>query len=148
VRETLNPPEIVEVFTEEWSRACQERLNQRDAYRTAAADWTDAVVLWMSADAAHGIPEDRGVYLDLHRGQCRGTRAAIARDRDQAPIVLQADAGAWRQLLEGGLDPVTAVMRGMLTLERGSLMMLAKYAAAAREMLAAAAAAGGRFPTA
>jgi len=138
----------VEVFTEEWSRACQRRLNERPGYRAAAADWTDPVVLWMSADPAQGIPEDRAVYLDLYRGECRATREASAEDRDRAPIVFHAGAAAWRQLLEGGMDPVTAVARGLLRLERGSLLMLARYAAAAREMLAAAASAGGCFPAA
>jgi putative sterol carrier protein len=138
----------VEAFTEEWSRLCCERLNARESYREAAADWEDAVVLAMAADAAHGIPDDRAVYLDLRHGQCRGTRAASSEDRASAPIVLHAPAGAWRQMLEGGMDPVTAVMQGKLRLERGSLFVLARYAAAAREMLAAAAEVGGTFPRA
>jgi putative sterol carrier protein len=136
----------VEVFTEEWSRACAERLNQRASYRAAAAEWTDPVVLSMAADPAHGVMEDRAVFLDLHRGQCRGTRLATAHDLATAPLVFRAEAGAWRQILEGRLDPVTAVMQGRLRLERGSVFGLAKYAAAAREMLAAAGEAGGSFP--
>jgi putative sterol carrier protein len=136
----------LEVFTEEWSRRCCERLNERPAYRQAAADWTDAVVLSMAADPAHGIAEDRAVYLDLAHGECRGTRVASAEDRSSAPIVLRADAAAWRQMLEGGQDPVSMVVQGRLKLERGSLFVLARYAAAAREMLSAAAEAGGVFP--
>jgi putative sterol carrier protein len=135
-----------EVFTEEWSRRCCERLNASERYQQAAADWTDAVVLAMTADPSHGIPHDRAVYLDLHQGRCRGTRAATAEDEATVPILLRAEAGAWRQLLEGGMDPVTAVIQGKLKLERGSLFVLAKYAAAAREMLAAASQAGGTFP--
>jgi putative sterol carrier protein len=138
----------LEVFTEEWSRRCCERLNQRPAYRQAAAGWTDAVVLSMAADPAHGIPGDRAVYLDLAHGECRGTRLATAQDLATAPIVLRADAAAWRSMLEGGLDPVALVVQGRLKLERGSLFVLARYAAAAREMLAAAADAGGAFPPA
>jgi putative sterol carrier protein len=137
-----------EVFTAEWSRRCCERLNARPAYRTAAADWTDAVVLSMAADPALGIPEDRAVYLDLYHGECRGTRLASGEDLATAPIVLRADASAWRRMLEERLDPVTLVMQGKLRLERGSLFVLARYAAAAREMLAAAAEAGGVFPAA
>ena len=137
-----------EVFTEEWSRLCCERLNARANYRVAAAEWTDAVVLCMAADPAHGIHADRAVYLDLHRGECRGTRAASEVDLTSAPIVLRAPAAAWRLMLETGADPVTMVMQGRLRLERGSLFVLARYAAAAREMLAAAAEAGGVFPEA
>lgn len=135
-----------EVFTEAWSRACCARLNHRESYRQAAAGWTDAVVLCMTADPGLGIAADRAVYLDLYRGRCRGTRMATAAERAAAPIVFSAPPAAWREMLAGGLDPVTAVMRGQLRLERGSLLMLSRYAGAAREMLAAAAAAGGVFP--
>ncbi|HEX8361221.1 MAG TPA: hypothetical protein VF613_13995 [Longimicrobium sp.] len=135
-----------EVFTEEWSRACCQALNRRPAYAAVAADWRDAVVLVMGADASLGIAEERAVFLDLYEGACRGTRLATAEDRASAPFVLRAEAAGWRRLLDGATDPVSAVMRGELRLERGSLMTLAKYASAAREMVAAAADAGGTFP--
>ena len=135
-----------EVFTEEWSRACCLALNERPNYAAVAAEWRDAVVLVMGADPALGIAEDRAVYLDLWEGACRGTRAATADDRATAPFVLRAGASTWRRLLDGGTDPVSAVMRGELKLERGSLMTLAKYSGAAREMVAAAVQAGGTFP--
>jgi putative sterol carrier protein len=135
-----------EVFTEEWSRACCRALNARPNYAAAAADWRDAVVLVMGADPALGIPTERAVFLDLYEGACRGTRLATAADRASAPFVLRAGAATWRRLLDGGTDPVSAVMRGELKLERGSLMTMAKYAGAAREMVAAAAEAGGTFP--
>jgi putative sterol carrier protein len=135
-----------EVFTEEWSRACCQALNGRAAYAAVAADWRDAVVLVMGADASLGIAEERAVFLDLYEGACRGTRLATAQDRATAPFVLRAEAHTWRGLLTGGTEPVSAVLRGELRLERGSLMTMAKYASAAREMVAAAADAGGTFP--
>ncbi len=135
-----------EVFTEEWSRACCQALNRRPAYAAVAADWRDSVVLVMGADASLGIAEERAVFLDLYEGACRGTRLATAEDLATAPFVLRAEAAGWRRLLDGATDPVSAVMRGELRLERGGLMKLAKYASAAREMLAAAADAGGTFP--
>ena len=135
-----------EVFTEEWSRACCRALNGRAAYAAVAADWRDAVVLVMGADASLGIREERAVFLDLYEGACRGTRLATAEDRAAAPFVLRAEAATWRRLLSGRLEPISAVLGGELRLERGSLMAMARYASAAREMLAAAAEAGGTFP--
>jgi putative sterol carrier protein len=135
-----------EVFTAEWSRACCQALNERPNYASVAADWRDAVVLVMGADPALGIHDDRAVFLDLYEGACRGTRVATAEDRASAPFVLRADAASWRRILSGDTDPVSAVMRGELRLERGSLMAMAMYAPAAREMLAAASEAGGVFP--
>lgn len=135
-----------EVFTDEWSRACCERLNASAAYRAAAATWEGTIVLVMAPDAAQGVSGERAVFIDAHRGECRGARVATAEDRDSAAFVFSADVPAWKRLLAGELEPVSAVMTGKLRLVRGGLMQVAKHAAAAREMIAAAAEVGGTFP--
>ena len=135
-----------EVFTEEWSRACCERLNASEAYRSAAATWQGAIVLVMAADPAQGVDADRAVYIDAHQGACRGARVATDGDAETAPFVFRADVPTWKRLLAGETDPVAAVMAGKLRLVRGGLMTVAKYAGAAKEMIAAAAEVGGTFP--
>jgi putative sterol carrier protein len=136
----------MEVFTEEWSQACCAELNRRDSYRAAAADWIAPVVLVMERDPALGVEEDRAFWLDLHRGECRGTRRATDEDLAQATYVMRATPAAWGHLLAGELDPVAAVMSGRLRLARGSVFSLARYTAAAREMVAAAGAVEATFP--
>lgn len=136
----------MEVFTEEWSRACCESLNRHPGFREAAAEWTGAMVLVMERDAALGVEEERAVYLDLHRGECRGTRAAAEEELARAPYVMRAAPTVWRQVLAGELDPVSAVMQGKLRLARGNALALARYASAAREVMAAAAAVDATFP--
>ncbi|HEU0051636.1 MAG TPA: SCP2 sterol-binding domain-containing protein [Longimicrobium sp.] len=135
-----------EVFTEEWSAACCERLNASDAYRESAATWEGAIVLVMTADPAHGVDGDRAVWIDAHRGSCRDARVATEADRESAPFVFSADPATWKRLLGGQMEPVSAVMQGKLRLLRGGLFTLAKYSTAAREMVAAAAEVGGTFP--
>ena len=137
----------MEVFTEEWASACCEALNRGGAYAVAAAEWEEGVsVLSMSADPAHGIMEDRAVFIDAHRGHCRGARMASEADIEAAPYVFRADAATWKRLLAGEVEPVTAVMQGKLKLVRGSLFALAKHAKAATAMVAAAGEVGGTFP--
>jgi putative sterol carrier protein len=138
----------MEVFTEEWCVACCERLNQRESYRLAATGWEGDVVLLMSADPEHGIDGERAVWLDIHHGQCRGTRVATAQDLETSAYQFRADPANWKRLLAGDLDPVSAVMQGKLRLSRGNLFTLAKYAPAAREMVLAAGEVGGTFPPA
>jgi putative sterol carrier protein len=138
----------MEVFTEEWGRACCEEMNRRESYRAAAAEWEGAVVLVMERDPALGVEEDRAFLLDLHRGECRGTRPATADDLARAPYVMRAGPAAWRHILDGELDPIAAVMTGRLRLARGSLFSLARFTAAAREMVAAAAAVEADHPPA
>ena len=135
-----------EVFTEEWSRACCERLNARESYRSAAATWEGAIVLVMAADPAQGVDADRAVYIDAHQGACRGARMAAEGETETAPFVFRADVPTWKRLLAGETDPVAAVMAGKLRLVRGGLMTVAKHAGAAKEMIAAAAEVGGTFP--
>lgn len=136
----------IEVFTEEWSRACCENLNRSEAYRAVAGDWEHPVVLVMERDPALGVEEERALYFDLFRGECRGTRAATEADLAQAPYVMRASPAAWRHVLGREVDPITALMRGTLRLARGSLMSLARYAGAAKELVSAAAAVEAEFP--
>lgn len=136
----------MEVFTEEWSRACCERLNESDGYREAAAEWEGAVVLVMERDPALGVEEERAFHLDLHRGSCRGARRATEADLEEARYVMRAAPAVWRHVLERELDPVAALLQGKLRLARGSLFALARYTDAARELVSAVAEVEASFP--
>jgi putative sterol carrier protein len=135
-----------EVFTDEWSAACRARLNERGRFRTVAPSWKSPVALLMRADPRLGLDGERLVYLELRDGACVAARSATDEDRSRAEFILAADAAQWKRMLEGDLDPITAVMMGRLKLERGSLAALLPHAAAARELIAAAREVGGRFP--
>lgn len=136
----------MEVFTEEWCTACCARLNARESYRTAAADWEGSVVLVMTADPAQGVDADRAVWIDARHGVCHESHVASAAERGSATYVLQADPAGWQRLLAGEADPVSSLMTGKLRLIRGNLFALAKYAGAAKEMVLAAGEVGGTFP--
>ena len=71
-------------------------------------------------------------------GGCRAGRTATDEDFTQAPYVLKASPAVWRQVLGGDLEPVGAVMTGLLDLSRGSLIGLAPWVGAAKELLSAA----------
>jgi putative sterol carrier protein len=136
----------MEVFTEEWARACSDALNRSDAYRASAATWQGAIVLSMSADEAAGVEMERAVYIDAHQGTCRGAWVASDEEAADAPFVFRADPSTWKRLLAMEVEPIGAVMQGRLRLVRGNLFVLARYAQAAKDMVAAAAEVGGRFP--
>ena len=90
----------MEVFTEEWASACCEALNRGGVYRVAAAEWEEgASVLTMAADPVHGIMEDRAVFVDAHRGHCRGAGIASEADMEAAAFIFRADAATWKRLL-------------------------------------------------
>lgn len=121
------------LFSSEWISALERELAGSEAYRRAAARWEGEVVL-----AVGGAPEETGVYLDLHRGECRAARLLTSADRRTARFVLVGSEAVWKELAAGSLSPATAVMGKKLELERGSVFSLMPHLAAAQELLAAA----------
>jgi len=136
----------IEVFTDDWARACCENLNRRGTLRASAAGWDAPVVLVMEADAALGVETERACWFELRKGECRAGPARSTYGAWRRSASVAARPAAWRRILEGETDPVAAVMQGKLRLARGNLMALARYAPVARELVAAAAEAGGAFP--
>jgi putative sterol carrier protein len=136
----------MQVFSEDWGATCCARLNDNARFRSAAAGWDGPIVLEMTAEPAHGVPEDRSLWIDLVDGECRGARAADPDDRASAAYVLVGSPPDWVEVLRGGVDPISSLMRGKLRLEKGSYFSLAKYVPAARELVATVVEVGGELP--
>jgi putative sterol carrier protein len=135
-----------EVFTDDWAAAWGEALRASDAYRRAAARWEGSLLLVLAPDSARGISQERGVLLDLWRGECRAARMASSEDQATATFVVRAPAPVWQELLARRVEPLFALVAGRLKLERGSLAALTPFAAAARELVLAAANLEAEFP--
>ncbi len=136
----------MDVFSDAWAAAWAREINGSDAYRVAALHWESAFVLVMRPDAAAGFREPRAVYVDLADGGCRAGRSATDEDLLNAPYVLHASPAVWRQVLGGDLEPVGAVMTGLLDLSKGSLVGLAPWVGAAKELLSAACRVESTYP--
>jgi len=126
------------VFSDAWVSAWAAEINGSGAFRAAGARWESAFVFEMEADPALGIAARRSVFVDLSHGECRAGRAATPEDAERAAYVLRAPAAVWKQVLTGELEPVGALMIGLMDLSRGSLASLAPHVSAAKELLAAA----------
>lgn len=137
---TLSP---VPIFGEAWAEGCAEELRSRDEFRSAAAKWEGVVMLVMTGIAAG---EDRRVFLDLWRGECRAARAGSAADEPGARLVFSATVAAWQQLFSGRLPPLHALLTGKLLLTRGNVMELVPYAGLAKQLVEAAASVPAEFP--
>lgn len=134
------------IFTEEWAHVWGERINANPEYAAAARSWEWPLVFIVQADPSLEIPEERGVYLDLYRGECREARAATKEDVDSAPFAIRGDAHTWKRVLDGELEPIMAIMRGKLKLTRGSMATLARYVRAAKELVRSAQQIDTAFP--
>ena len=123
----------MELFSETWAQAYCRKLNESEAYRKAAATWEGSLALAVRPDPALGFPKGAAVVLDLWHGACRGVQ--VVEGEAEADFVIEADLATWQEVLEGRLEPLTALMRGLLELKRGSIAALAPYAQAAKELV-------------
>lgn len=135
-----------EIFTIAWAQAWAERLNHNPHYRSAAQKWEWPLILVLEKDPAHGLPENRNIYLDLWHGECREARLAGGKDLQEAPYVISASLPVWQEILAGQADPMMALTRGRLKLRKGNLLKLARYAQAAKQLVASAVQVGTAFP--
>jgi putative sterol carrier protein len=133
----------LEVFTQPWAQAWADGLRSNEAYRQAAIKWEGSLLLAMVTQGEDGP----GVFLDLHRGDCRGAWVADAKDREEATYILSGPELSWRRILAGELEPTFGLMSGKLKLERGSLASLMPFIAAAKELVATAGRLRSHFPT-
>jgi putative sterol carrier protein len=134
-----------EPFSQPWADALRAVVEGDADYRRAAAGWTLPLAMVLEPTPALGIPEGRAVELALERGRCHDARA-IAPSAVTADLVLAGAYPAWKAIVRGALDPVTAVTTGRLTLARGSLVTLMTQMGAARALVACARRVPTRFP--
>lgn len=125
----------MELFSAPWIERWQREINADGDYATAGRNWTGPIVL--RSDRERG--EAAAAFLDLAGGSCRGARVAAADDEAAARIVIAADEASWQRVLSGEVDPVVGLLRGVLTLEKGSVMTMLPHQAGARALLKAAA---------
>lgn len=124
-----------EMFSDAWAKAWAEQLNASPAYRQATSAWHGSIC-FRSREREPG--RERCIFLDLEEGVCRAARSATREDRDSARYVLAAKERIWQKLVTGRLDPLVALMTGLIRFERGRLADFASHGAAAKELMRAA----------
>jgi putative sterol carrier protein len=120
----------------EWASAYKDAINSNAAYKTAGKDWTHGVVaMVVKADPTLDIPEDLGMWLDVHQGECRECKLISAAEANAAPFVIVADYARWKQVIKREVDPIKAMMQGKLKLTKGHMPTIVKYVNASRELV-------------
>jgi hypothetical protein len=133
-----------ELFSTDWATSLERELGASPSFRSAAGRLAAGFLLILEPDPAHGLREERALFLDLAHGSCRAARPALPNDRKAASYWLSAPAGVWHRILDGELEPAGALTSGKLRLARGSLFFLLPHLGAANELLMCA----RRVPTA
>ena len=124
----------------EWTTAYKDAVNGNALYREAGKSWTHgAVAMIVKANAALGIAEDAAMILDVHGGECRGTKFVSRSEAESgAPFVIVGDYNYWKDVITGKDDPIKAMMQGKLKLTKGHLPTIIRYVESSRQLVRSA----------
>jgi putative sterol carrier protein len=128
-----------------WFEAFQVQINTSDLYRESAADWEGDIALRIAAEPDRNVPADLWGYLDLWHGACRAARAIQPGEADTAAYTLSAPYSRWKDVVQGELDPIKAMMQGKLRV-RGDLPTMVRYVKAANELVRLTGSVDTEFP--
>ena len=121
--------------SDEWAQAFKEQVNASAAYRAAAASWTHGpVALVVRADAAIGLPEDVGLWLDLDRGVCREARVVGREEAARAPFCITGEYARWKSVMRKELDPIKGMMQKKLELS-GQMTTIVRFVEASKQLV-------------
>ncbi|MGQ9686930.1 MAG: SCP2 sterol-binding domain-containing protein [Thiobacillaceae bacterium] len=116
-----------------WIEELAVQLNASESYEKSARDWEGDFLFVVEPDASY--PSTAYFFLGLYHGKCTG--AALLESEAERPVefVVRGPFSTWRQVVEGKLDPIQAMMTRKLKLE-GNMMKIMRYPKAAKEIIA------------
>jgi putative sterol carrier protein len=120
--------------SDQWAQHFKDALNANPNYHTKAADWEGDFLFIIAPDTAY--PHQLTLYLDLWHGTCRA--AQFTTDHPQTAYTLTGSYSIWKQIIQGTLDPLRAIVRGYLSVQ-GDSRKIMDYAHAAQELVSTAA---------
>jgi putative sterol carrier protein len=120
--------------SDEWLALYRDLINGSQEYRESSQEWEGDIAFVMEAEPDRGVPEDLVAWLDLWHGECRGARMISADEGEGAAYGIRAPYSRWREVLEGRLEPVKAMVQGKLKL-RGDLAEIVRHVRAASELV-------------
>jgi putative sterol carrier protein len=118
--------------SDEWIKALSDQLNTSESYEKSAKDWEGDFVFVIEPDDAYDTTAY--LFLGLFHGKSPDAAMLASEDERQTEFVIHAPFGTWRQVVEGKLDPIQAMMTRKLKLE-GNMMKIMRYPKAAKEIV-------------
>jgi len=123
-------------FSKEWIDAWKESINNSKHYKKVASSWNAPLIL--KIDPAPNEFKDNsaiGIFMNLAYGECLEMRFAYKDDAENIGLILSSDRNTWIKLIENSKDPTMAIMKGEISVEKGSLITLSTQRKAATALL-------------
>ena len=118
--------------SDEWIKALGQKLNDSASYERSAKNWEGDFIFISEPDATSD--SEAYLFLGLYHGKSTGAAMLASEDEREAQFIIRAPFGAWRQVIEGKLDPIQGMMLRKLKLT-GDIKMILRYVAAAKEIV-------------
>ena len=108
----------------EWLQALEARLNEDARYAQVARNWEGDLAFVIEPDGSGELSQPMVLYLDLWHGKCRGSAVLESLAEKQPAFVLTANLTNYRRVLEGGLDPMQAMLTRKLKVKGNMAYMM------------------------
>lgn len=118
--------------SDEWIKALSQQLNASASYERSAKNWEGDFIFISEPDEAYD--GEAYLFLGLYHGKSTDAAMLQSEDEREAQFIIRAPFSAWRQVIEGKLDPIQGMMMRKLKLT-GDMKMVLRYVAAAREIV-------------
>jgi putative sterol carrier protein len=116
--------------SKEWISLFKEQLNKNASYKEAAKDWEGDFLFVITPD--NRLTHEVVFYVDLWHGLCKEAR--LAKPKEQAAFVFKGPYSNWKRVIQGELDPLRGLIRGLFTIDGDSKVIL-DQAKAAQELV-------------
>jgi putative sterol carrier protein len=125
----------MKVFSHEWAQTYFVAINHNQNYKDASQKWEEGSIALILIHPTNSI----AVWVDLLKGECITAKSlSPALATASATFAIEGDETTWKEVLNGNLQPLMAIMRGKLKLTKGSIARLLPYTKAANELVLSA----------
>jgi putative sterol carrier protein len=119
----------------EWAAQLFAAVNENSAYAEAARAWEGDILLRVLPEVPSTRPP--GIHLDLAHGTCRSAVYVDDSTGTTSEFVFEASHADWREILEGRLEPVNAVVSGRVKV-RGNFAKAMRFTKASGLLIGSA----------
>jgi len=118
--------------SEEWLKSLMVKINESEAYRSAAKTWEGDFYFVVEPEGSDTKPVI--MYVDLWHGSCRDAYVVEDEGAMDPEFRINASMGAWETVVTKRLDPIQALMTRKLKLQ-GNMMKIMRAVKAAQELV-------------
>ena len=130
--------------SDQWIKELSRQLNASASYEKSAKDWEGDFIFVVEPDEF--FDTTAYMFLSLLHGKSPDAAMLASEDEREAPFVIRAPFGVWRQVVEGKLDPIQGMLTRKLKLQ-GDLLKVMRYPKAAIEIITCCAGIETEFPS-